>query len=1636
MAEEILYDQIEEVGDPDPLGLRKKLAATKAKPDPLGLRVKAPIAQPSTPLQPQAFQVQISQPTFGQKGTALTKEEGTVISPQGITAPRGFSFEKPYDPLAVTKLGGKAREAQKVLHSELQANDKEYEKKLREYRRDSYTLENLREDYKNNGWVLPPQDEQSVLKKEKQKRYDAPINATDISDIKTGTFLNEVGSRRFIKDLNKPDVLENAYLVDKYNELANAPDGNHRVEKIQKVAKQIKKGEVKYDPESKIAYKPLGLVGSILEGTMNKFKMEEKHDFFKNTENDAAIISELEDQRNNPDTDEPLKVPKGKAQEFLMMASEMPWSPMIAGAIGSLVGPEGGLAAASAVGAYENRKIQFATTFEQVYNELRDQGVNEYEALQEARKQANDAQEIGTVVGAAQGYFGAKIGAAPLKSANFGAGYQKAIGELLKQNGNELGKMLMEGAAQGGIGAMGEVAKNKLAQAVGINRDIDAGTAEQFWTNLFMTAGIGVAIKGGRGLSKINYKRVLNGLKNVPEDQVNGVLQEKVNEGAITQEAANSALQEINEYRGLDKLIPDNVTEEARFKIQDKIERRRQLEKRMEVSDEAYHPELKERIKILNEEIIALSKETEKPTKAESGLSRPHEKEAIEIAEELLAEGILPDTYKPMIEADPIGFWKMIAQQAQNRDDQWRPLSEPIEESAVREQFGDTVVEYAKELFPAPELPASTENVSVIMSGEIKQPETITISPREQPNTVSSTERVSVIMPKGSEQKPITIKPKEDAIPERSAAPTIVDETSGGRPEMGEPVPESGEAAIPQEGVGQPKEEGIIEGQKEQVEPRQVGITHRQMDAIAKEYGLDTYEKSPERVKEWDEQAAVRLTEEDALPRLFDKLRNGELPDAVETRMMLQYMGDLMAKIDQNPGDEALLIQLKRTKDLFNIAGRLQGKGLAARKGSIPVEERLGDFLVRDMEANKAPLTEEQKAQSIKEYEEIKAAKDKYEQEVNRLSAENTQLKADKQIQKVAKESKKQNKDYKSERKQILDDIKKKWDDSKGQLSATFIPYADRLVKIAPDVMKLVKNVVEEGVVKLPEVIRAVHKQIKDILPNVTESDIHNIIAGEYSQKRTKTQLQETLYDLRTEAKYINRLQALEAGIEPKNEKAKIKRNREIEELKQKIKEHDLTKLAAYKKRVQSQISKIEEQLRKGDFTEPEKQEVKLDAEAQAARDRLIELRKERERRIALMEYENRTKIEKVKDKIVQYLGVPRSLMASADFSAPLRQGIVATVAHPAKAAKALPEMFKQAFSQKNFDRWMADLKESPDYSIMEEAGLYVADPDTLHPLSKEESFVGSNLAEKIPIYGKIIKGSERAYVAYLNKMRVDLFRQGVELFEADGKTIENSKELYEGLASYINNATGRGGLGGLEKAAHVLNTAFFSPRLIASRINMLNPLYYTSLPKEVRMMAIKDMAKLVGFGASILGLAQLAGAEVEKDPRSSDFGKIKVGNTRWDIWGGFQQYVRIFSQLATGETKSTTSGQIRQLKGDEFPYKSRLDQLGNFFRGKLAPVPGTAVDALAGRNVIGEEFDIGNKAAELFVPMIYQDIRDAWNDQGFSSIFTAGVPAAFGVGVSTFGGEAPKKKESDSGKSSSPKKGINRNRSHEIKHR
>lgn len=404
-------------------------------------------------------------------------------------------------------------------------------------------------------------------------------------------------------------------------------------------------------------------------------------------------------------------------------------------------------------------------------------------------------------------------------------------------------------------------------------------------------------------------------------------------------------------------------------------------------------------------------------------------------------------------------------------------------------------------------------------------------------------------------------------------------------------------------------------------------------------------------------------------------------------------------------------------------------------------------------------------------------------------------------------------------------------------------------------------------------------------------------------------------------------------------------------------------------------------------------------------------------------------------------VNVPRALQSSFDLSAVLRQGLVLGVRHPIIAGRNIKPMLAAARSRGRYNELQQQIVDDLYFDEAHEHGLVFTEVGKLG--EHEEGFY-TKWAEKIPG----VSHSARAYTLYLNKLRMDAYkamrddavdaanvgtlswltrgrvergalRVTKDLLGKETKQI-TEREALESLTSYINNATGRGNLGKFETSAKVLNAFFFSPRLLASRFNLLlNPHWYASQTPYVRRRALRAMMQTVTTGISVLTLAKLAGAEVGLDPRSANFGKIKIGDTRIDIWGGFQPLARYTAQLVTATYISSVSGTRIPLSGDKFGGTSRLDVFLRFMRSKEAPFPSLVTDWMAGKNVVGDKFRWSDQWKRL-LPLLAGDAYDVFHAGGGSWTLTPPPSAVLkglgayagggtGLGIQSYGKAPPK---------------------------
>lgn len=383
----------------------------------------------------------------------------------------------------------------------------------------------------------------------------------------------------------------------------------------------------------------------------------------------------------------------------------------------------------------------------------------------------------------------------------------------------------------------------------------------------------------------------------------------------------------------------------------------------------------------------------------------------------------------------------------------------------------------------------------------------------------------------------------------------------------------------------------------------------------------------------------------------------------------------------------------------------------------------------------------------------------------------------------------------------------------------------------------------------------------------------------------------------------------------------------------------------------------------------------------------------------------NQTFAEKAKALGSQILGAPKALLASYDLSGGFRQGAVLGARFPKEFAEASKEQLKYFASTDAFENAMHEIGSRPNAELYHKAGLDLTGLGT----KNEEAYI-SQLAERIPGIGRGVAASDRAYTGLLTKLRADSFDHIMNDLKETGidPTSLSSKDLTN-IGKFLNTASGRGSgaAGGLfEKSASTLGQALFSPRLWKSRLDMLNPIYYAKLSGPARKYALQAAGSYAAIAGTVLGLATLAGADVETDARSSDFGKIKVGNTRYDILGGFQQnLVAAHRIIFSGEKKSSTTGAITKL-GTKFGGADRLSVLSDFVQNKENPVISTGSTILKGKDKAGNPVDPASEIGKLFVPLNVQDTYKTYKDTGSvpESLVKATVPGTLGVGVGTYG--------------------------------
>lgn len=290
-----------------------------------------------------------------------------------------------------------------------------------------------------------------------------------------------------------------------------------------------------------------------------------------------------------------------------------------------------------------------------------------------------------------------------------------------------------------------------------------------------------------------------------------------------------------------------------------------------------------------------------------------------------------------------------------------------------------------------------------------------------------------------------------------------------------------------------------------------------------------------------------------------------------------------------------------------------------------------------------------------------------------------------------------------------------------------------------------------------------------------------------------------------------------------------------------------------------------------------------------------------------------------------------------------------------------------------------------------------------------EEAFPTS-APSRIPILGRLFKASEQAYEAAAVRLRADLADLQYKLAEKNGIDLTDKFEVGS-INTRVNSLTGRGDIAIPKEWQAGLNKAFFSVKLWKSNLDFLTAHTFDKTSKFAKKQAAEDLLITVGTVGVLAAITnQFLPDAIEPDPRSSNFGKFRVKDTRIDYTGGLGGYITLAARLLSGSSVSSQTNKITTL-GESFGSPDGMELLWGFTENKFAPGLAFMSNLLKGEDRDGNELSIGAVMEEPgavwgilsgFAPITWQSLKDMKNERA-ASLFLVMIADGLGFSANTY---------------------------------
>ena len=440
----------------------------------------------------------------------------------------------------------------------------------------------------------------------------------------------------------------------------------------------------------------------------------------------------------------------------------------------------------------------------------------------------------------------------------------------------------------------------------------------------------------------------------------------------------------------------------------------------------------------------------------------------------------------------------------------------------------------------------------------------------------------------------------------------------------------------------------------------------------------------------------------------------------------------------------------------------------------------------------------------------------------------------------------------------------------------------------------------------------------------------------------------------------------------------------------------------------------------KEDFTFPSEEERLAYGEAQVNLENYVNELKLQSRKVSFRE----EKLRAIGNLALEIPGTLKSIVASLDNSFFGRQGVKTLLdLRTSKIwirdfVKSWSDIGRQLFAKgkwyKSGDDAAMALIKADIYSRPNALnGKYDAGHYGLKVFSEEA--YPSSFPEKIPLLGRLFKASEVAYNGGALRMRADLADRLIARAEEHGVNTLDPKQA-EGLGHLVSSLTGRGSLGKGEIVAKELNVIFFSVKMLKGNFDVLTAHAFDPKVQSVPFVkkeAAKNLLSIITTLAGIMTIAKLLDRDsVDPDPRSTNFGKIKIFGHWTDFSGGMLSLVTLASRLVPtyhngefGFWFKSSNGRWTKLGEPGYGKRTALDVAEDFLEGKFSPALGILRDVWKGQTFDGKPVTIGEILKQTSRPMSAQNFEQLMKDPASSILNVVGsmILDVLGFSVSTY---------------------------------